>query len=206
MNVAVLGAGRVGSALGRGLAAAGHTVRYALRDPSKPLDERVRHPNALHLAVHEAIAGSDAVILATPWAATEAALAGAGDFGGRPLLDATNPIGAGGVLTHGHTDSGGEQVQRWAPTARVVKVFNTTGMENLANPRFGDQRALMLAAGDDEAAVAVAVGLATDLGFEAFALGPLRNARLLEPFGRTWIELAMFRGGGRDVAFGLLRR
>jgi hypothetical protein len=32
------------------------------------------------------------------------------------------------------------------------------------------------------------------------------GARPLEPFGRAWIELALVRGAGRGVAFGLLRR
>jgi len=36
------------------------------------------------------------------------------------LIGATNPIGPGMVLTHGTTDSGAEQVARWAPGARVL--------------------------------------------------------------------------------------
>jgi predicted dinucleotide-binding enzyme len=205
MIIGVIGAGRVGSTLGRGLARARHSVVYGLRNPEQP-GEGLDDPGARVASVRDAVAAADVLVLATPWAATEAALAAAGDLGGRPLLDATNPLGPGMVLTHGHTDSGAEQVQRWAPSARVVKVFNTTGMENMANPSFGEHRALMLACGDDDAAVAIAVGLATDLGFEALPFGPLRNARLLEPMGRAWIELALVRGAGRGVAFGLLRR
>jgi 8-hydroxy-5-deazaflavin:NADPH oxidoreductase len=205
MIIGVIGAGRVGGTLGRGLARAGHSVVYGLRNPEQPR-EGLDHPGTRVASVRDAVAAADVLVLATPWAATEAALAAAGDLGGRPLLDATNPLGPGMVLTHGHTDSGAEQVQRWAPSARVVKVFNTTGMENMANPSFGEHRALMLACGDDDAAVAIAVGLATDLGFEALPFGPLRNARLLEPMGRAWIELALVRGAGRGVAFGLLRR
>lgn len=206
MIVGILGAGRVGSTLGRGLAAAGHDVVYGRRDPSSPTPPELLHPRARTVATAELATSVDVVILATPWAATEAALRDAGDFGGRPLLDATNPIGAGMALTHGHTDSGGEQVQRWAPTARVVKVFDMCGMEVMANPRYGELGALMLAAGDDADAVQVAVRLATDLGFDAVPFGPLKNARLIEPVARTWIELAMVRGAGRAVALGLLRR
>ena len=80
------------------------------------------------------------------------------------------------------------------------------GMANMAAPRFGEHRALMLAWGNDGPAVEVALWLATDLGFEALSFGPLRNARLLEPVGRAWIELALVPGAGRAVAFGLLRR
>lgn len=110
------------------------------------------------------------------------------------------------ALTHGHDDSGAEQVQRWAPTAKVVKVFNSTGRENMADPRYPTGRALMLACGDDAGAVDLAVRLATDLGFEALAFGALKQARLLEPLALVWIRLAMVHGQGRGFAFGLLRR
>lgn len=212
MRLAILGAGRVGGTLGGRLAQAGHTVIYGLRPQHEDRPDEIRLPDELRgprvsgSSVPDAVAQADVVLLTTPWAAAEAALTAAGDFGGKPLLDVTNPIGPGMALTHGHTDSGAEQVQRWAPTARVVKVFNTTGVENMADPRFGDARALMLACGDDPDAVAIALGLAGEIGFDAVAFGPLLNARLLEPFGRAWIELALVRGQGRGIAFGLLRR
>ncbi|MCA9492315.1 MAG: NAD(P)-binding domain-containing protein [Myxococcales bacterium] len=206
MRIGVIGSGRIGGTLGRGLAAAGHEVTYGWRDPTKPVPDDLRHERGAVAPVAEAVGGADVVILSTPWAAAEAALTAITDFGGKPLLDCTNPIGPGLTLTHGHTDSGGEQVQRWAPTARVVKVFNTTGMENMADPRYGEHAAAMLACGDDDDAVAVGVRLATDLGFEALPFGPLKNARLLEPMALVWIDLAMVRGQGRGFAFGLLRR
>ncbi|MCB9760480.1 MAG: NAD(P)-binding domain-containing protein [Alphaproteobacteria bacterium] len=206
MQIAIIGAGGVGGTLGRGLAAAGHEVFYGLRDPSAEAPAPLQHARARQGSSADAVAASEAVILATPWGATEQALRDAGPFGGRPLLDATNPLGPGLTLTHGHTDSGAEQVQRWAPSARVVKVFNTTGRENMADPRYPQGAALMLACGDDDAAVGVAVGLAADLGFDAHAFGPLRNARLLEPLARVWIELALVRGQGRGIALGLMRR
>lgn len=206
MRIGVIGAGNVGSTLGRGLASAGHSIQYGVRDPRAEVPERLWHDGALVGSVRDTVAWSEVLILATPWGATESALAEAGDLGGRPLLDATNPLGARLSLTHGHTDSGGEQVQRWAPTARVVKVFHTTGAENMADPIYGDQRAILFACGDDADAVAVAVRLSTDLGFETVPLGPLTNARLTEPFARLWIELALVRGAGRGVAFSLLRR
>jgi hypothetical protein len=49
-------------------------------------------------------------------------------------------------------------------------------------------------------------GLARELGFEALRLGGLARARVLEPMALAWIELALVRGQGRGMAFGLLRR
>ena len=206
MDISVIGAGRVGSTLGRRLAEAGHALHYALRTPEGPVPERLAHVRASTGAVNDVVQRSEAVLLTTPWAATEAALAAVADFGNRPLLDVTNPIGPGFALTHGHTDSGAEQVQRWAPTARVVKVFNTTGQENMANPTFGAHRALMLACGDDADALNLALGLASDIGFDARAFGSLSEARLLEPLALVWIRLAMVHGAGRGFALGLLER
>ena len=37
-------------------------------------------------------------------------------------------------LEIGFTTSAGEQVAAWAAGARVVKIFNTTGYNNMANP------------------------------------------------------------------------
>jgi 8-hydroxy-5-deazaflavin:NADPH oxidoreductase len=41
------------------------------------------------------------------------------------------------------------------------------------------------------------------LGFEPVDAGPLKNARLLEPFAMVWIDQAMRRG--RDFAFALVK-
>ena len=43
------------------------------------------------------------------------------------------------------------------------------------------------------------------LGFEPVDAGPLKNARLLEPFAMVWIDQAMKRGRGRDFAFALVQ-
>lgn len=206
MEIAIIGAGNVGSTLGAGLHAAGHRIHYARRSATGEIPEALASHAASVGDVRAAVERSELVILATPWNAAQAALNAAGELDGKVLLDATNPIGPGLTLTHGHTDSGAEQVQRWAPTARVVKVFNSTGRENMESPKVAGAASLMLACGDDDEAVMTAVGLAKDLGFDAHAFGALTNARLLEPLALVWIKLALQHGLGRGFAFALLHR
>ena len=206
MRIAVIGAGNVGTTLGRGWTRRRHQVTYGVRDPSSAKAAVLAQGDVQVTAPTQAVERSEVVVLATPWAATKDAVEALGDLGGRPLLDATNPIGPGLTLAVGDGGSGGELVQAWAPTARVVKIFNTTGVENLASPLYGDQAATMFYCGDDEPACAVAAKLAADLGFDAVSAGPLRNARLLEALALLWIDLARGQGASRVIAFKLLRR
>jgi 8-hydroxy-5-deazaflavin:NADPH oxidoreductase len=206
MNIAVVGAGRVGTTLGRRMREVGHDVRFGVRAPADAKHDTLRAEGFDVRALVEAVVASELVILSTPWAAVSEALAAIGDFGGRILVDATNPIAPGFVLAHGHTDSGAEQVARWAPSARVVKAFNSTGVENMAAPGYGLHRTLMLVCGDDREARQTVRTLAESIGFEAIDAGPLARARLLEPMAMLWITLAGPLGQGREMAFGLLRR
>ena len=90
--------------------------------------------------------------------------------------------------------------------AKVVKIFNTVGFNVMADPRFGENRAILFYCGDDPASKKTAAQLAAELGFEPLDAGPLKQARLLEPFALLWITLANFYGYSRDIAFDLLRR
>jgi predicted dinucleotide-binding enzyme len=208
MKIAIIGAGGVGATLGKTWAGKGHAIRYGARDSNS---EKVRSalagtPGSQATSIADAVRWAEVVVLATPWNGAQPALAVAGDFAGKPLLDATNPLTPSFTIALGHTTSGGEQVQAWAPSAQVVKIFNTTGFENMADPVYPQGRAAMVFAGGDAKAKAVAATLAGDLGFEALDLGGLDGARYLEPAAMVWIKLAIVQKLGRNVAFGLMRR
>jgi len=66
--------------------------------------------------------------------------------------------------------------------------------------------ASMLYCGDDAGAQAHAEQVAADLGFEPADAGPLRQARLLEPYALLWITLAYEQQLGRNFACRLRRR
>lgn len=210
MKIAILGAGNVGGALGKGWAAKGHSIFYGVPEPQS---EKVRAllksigPNARAGSVKDAAASAEVVVLATPFPATRDAVAAAGNLSGKIVVDCTNPLKPDlSGLTVGHDSSAAEQVAQWASGARVVKAFNTTGAGNMTNTHYGNAGITMCVAGDDASAKSAVLKLAQDLGFDPLDAGPLSNARLLEPFAMLWIYLAVKQGLGPNIAFQLLRR
>ena len=210
MNIGILGAGKVGGTLGTAWARKGHRIRFGVRRHDSPeIKELLRKigPLASAGSVEEAASFGEAILLATPWPAAEEVLRGAGDLTGKILLDCMNPLKPGlAGLSIGTTTSAGEMVAQWAPGARVVKIFNTNGSENMGNPNYPLGPATMFYCGDDEGAKLAAAQLASDTGAEPVDAGPLSNARLLEPLAMLWIWLAVFGGMGRNIAFKLIRR
>ena len=155
----------------------------------------------------------DVIAAATPWDATQAAIAECGNLAGRVLVDCTNPLkftpGSGLELAIGHTTSGGETVAQWAAGARVVKCFNTYGFENFADasyPKYDGLKPVMFLAGDDADAKRIVAQLAADLGFQPLDTGDLKIARLLEPTGMLWIHQAIVQKQGTGFTWGMLER
>jgi len=210
MRIGVIGAGNVGGALGCRWARSGHEVVFGVRDAAalevRELVARIGPPTRAG-TVAEAAAFGPVVVLAVPWNAAENVLRTAGDLAGKTLLDCTNPLTAdSSALAVGHTTSGAEQIARWAPQAQVVKIFNTTGFDNMLEPGYAEGAATMFCCGDDAEPKAVATRLAAELGFDPVDAGPLSQARLLEPLGLLWISLAYRQRLGRNIAFRLVRR
>jgi hypothetical protein len=202
MEIAVIGAGSVGSTLGTAWQQRGHRVTYGVRNPA---DEKYASLGAPVDTNDRAAADADVVAVCTPWHATEQAVRSCGDLTGKVLVDCTNPLTPDvTALEVGHTTSGAEQVAGWAPGARVCKAMNQIGAPMMAAPKLA-ATPVMFVCGDDAAAKDVTAGLVGELGFEAVDAGDLALARLLEPFGMLWIHLALRRGFGTDWAFGLLR-
>jgi len=202
MKIAVIGAGHVGATLGSGWERHGHDVTFGTRDQKK-----TDSISAAKIAsVMEAAQSCDVIVLAVPSGAVPDALLSAGDLTGKILLDATNPLlpDLSGLDTEPGT-SGGEKVASLTK-ASVVKIFNTTGFPNMANPDYHGERATMFYCGDDDNAKRIAAGLASDLGFEPVDAGPLRHAHMLESLALLWITLALKQGYGVNMAFRMMRR
>jgi len=205
MRIAIIGTGNVGRAIATGLKDKGHAVTLGTRDTGDAdLHAFARAAGATVAPMAEAAQDAGIVIIALPWGAVDAVLAALGDLGGKVVIDCTNPIARtpeGMGLALGHTTSGGEEVQRRLPTARVVKTLNQTGAEIMADAARLSHRPVMFMAGNDDAAKASVATLLADLGFEALDAGDITKSRFLEPFAMVWINQAILRGKGRDWAF-----
>jgi len=210
MQIGIIGAGSVGGTVGAAWARKGHKIRFGVRRPDNPeMIELLKQIGTAAAAgpVAEAARFGEVIVLATPWPAAPEALRAAGDLREKILLDCTNPLKADlSGLDVAADVSGGEMVAGWAAGARVVKIFNTTGFGNMANPMYPLGPVTMLYCGDDEGAKATAARLAADIGFEPVDAGSLSQARLLEPLAMLWIRLAVFGGLGTNFAFKLMRR
>lgn len=202
LQIAILGAGRVGRALGQRWAGGGHQVSYGVRDPQDP-----RHADlARAVSPADAVEGADVVVVALPWAGTEAALASL-DLGAAVVVDATNPLVDMAIDPAATTaGSGAALVAAWARSPRVVKAFNTTGSPNMEDPSYPGGVPCMPVAGDDADGKALVMDLARELGFDAIDAGPLAAAADLEHLAMLWIRLAFPMGNGPGIAFSLLRR
>jgi predicted dinucleotide-binding enzyme len=206
MRILIVGAGNVGGALGRAWLKRGHDVIYAVPDPQSPKYKSLPADRVKRLAGRD---GADVVVLATPFPAAKDALEALGDLGGAILIDCTNPLSMGSdglQLTVGFETSGGEQIASWAKNAAVFKTLNQTGAENMEVADTYQTKPVMFVAGDSSAKKQAVLTLVAELGFEPIDAGPLKQARLLEPFGMLWIELALKLGQTRDFAFAMIRK
>lgn len=211
-NVGILGSGDVARALGTGFAAVGHSVRLGSREPDKLRAWVAQTGNAASAGSFADAAGfGEMVVVATSWSGTESALrmAGLDRFAGKVVVDVTNPLvvkpGAPPSLALGHTDSGGEQVQRWLERAKVVKAFNTVGNAHMFRPQFPGGPPDMFICGNDEGAKRAVAAICTDFGWGVVDVGGIDGARLLEPMCILWVKYGV-RSGSWNHAFKLLRK
>ena len=210
MNIAVLGTGSVGSALGARWAKAGHHVVFGSRDPQhekiSALLERCGGQTRV-VGLAQATAEAEVIAIAIPWPATRESLAAFGDLNGRIVIDCTNPLKADlSGLDVAHDTSAAEQIAAWAPGARVIKAFNTASSKVMSNPQFGEMPATMFYCGDDVAAKATVKQLIADIGFEPVDAGSLPIARYLEALAMFYIHLAFRQGWGSNCAIKMMKR
>ena len=172
MRIAILGGGRVGSALAATWTERGHEVTVSQRDTLAATAE-----------------AGDVVVLALPARAVADVLAEAGPLDGKVLIDATNNVSGG---------PGGLEIAALAPTAHYVKAFNTV-FSTFMHDTPPERPASLVLCGDDEEAKGIASTLAADLGFEPVDVGGSEATALVEALAHLVIGLAYGRGRGPFV-------
>ena len=214
MKIGILGTGDVGHSLGSGFVALGHEVKMGSRGaPNKKAAAWAAKTGARASAgtFAEAAAFGELAVLATLWTGTENAilLADPKNLSGKVVIDATNPLlfpeGGQLKLALGHTDSGGEQVQRWLPSSRVVKAFNIVGHTEMFKPQFPGGPPDMFICGNDVPAKKTVTDILKAFGWPAIDIGGIDGARVLEPMCILWC-LYGFKYGTWNHAFKLLRK
>lgn len=199
MRIGIIGSGDVGQTLGSAFLAEGYEVKLGSRSPGQ---ERVQH----WLAKEGAVASvgtfadvtqyADIIFLAVRWDGAKSALdlAGTHALAGKILVDVTNPLdfsfGTIPRLAIGHSDSGGECVQRWVPEAQVVKAFNSVGSPHMYKPKFSEIPDMLIAGNNEEAKRTVGE-LLLKFGWNPIDMGNIEASRLIEPLAMLWILYAV---------------
>jgi 8-hydroxy-5-deazaflavin:NADPH oxidoreductase len=181
VQVTILGAGRVGSTIGRLWHAAGHDVTFAARDSARPralAAELGEHAHAASVA--DAVAGAEVVLVAVPGPAVTDVLQAAGPIDGRVMIDAANSFGQQQVTLRSLADA--------FPRARWVRAFNSLSANVMADDNHRKPPWIMFLSGDEEAKPVVAQ-LIRDAGFDPFDLGGIDDSRLQDADSALWINI-----------------
>lgn len=205
MKIAVIGAGNVGGALALAWARAGHEIVLGVRNPE---DHEIKalvvaHQNITAGTVPEAANAAGIILVAVPVAAIIDVARALGEVKDKIIIDATNSLFQK-PAPYAH---GVEAFKAVTRCADVVKCFNSTGFENMADPRYGEVSADMFVAGSSSRGKEFARQLALAAGFaECYDFGGDDKVALLEQFALAWINLAIMQKYGRSITFKILRR
>jgi predicted dinucleotide-binding enzyme len=188
LTTAILGVGKIGSALARHLVGGGEPVVLAARDESRP--EALAHELgtlARAASVEEAIAEADIVVFAV-WLDTIQVLIAkhARLLDNKIVVDPSNPLGFDKngqmIRTLPDDQSSGSVVAGLLPaSAHYVKAFGTLGADSLASEENREpRRAVLIYAADDDAATRTVERLIRAAGFDPLKVGGVADAGRLE--------------------------
>ena len=205
MKIAIIGTGNVGGALATKWAQCGHQILLGVKDIDNfKGKELLNNPNTTVHTIAAAVQQAEVILLATPATAVVEVCQSLGDTAGKVIIDAMNIIMGRGPVGFSNTS---DAILANTATPDVVKSFNTTGFNNMVNPEYQGQAIDMFVAGSSEKGKQAAIQLAKDAGFaDCYDVGGNDKFQLMEQFAWFWINLAMFQGQGREMAFKLLKR
>lgn len=188
MNYAIIGLGKIGTAIAHAFAAQDIEVAVAGRRPLDAIAAQIG-PSLMPQRIEDAVK-ADVVILAVPFDAHRDIGRAAEDWHGKIVIDATNAYGVPLEELDGLPSSA--VVAKAFPGAKVVKAFNHLAAATLAQgPKtpHGGRRVVFISS-DDDAASASAAELVDRLGFAPIELGKIgEGGMLVQARGNTWAQL-----------------
>jgi 8-hydroxy-5-deazaflavin:NADPH oxidoreductase len=197
MDIAIIGAGTVGTALATSFNRAGHNVTVASRDPKDAGTLAAATGSTAAPSNAAAAATADVIVLAVPFSSIpEIAAEIATAVGGKPVVDATNRMsfGADGPEID-TTSSNAEELAALLPDASVIKAFNTVLASHQSEPTAEGVQLDGYVAGDDESTKATVLQLVESMGLAPVDVGPLARARQLEGLAFLNITLNVANDG-----------
>jgi 8-hydroxy-5-deazaflavin:NADPH oxidoreductase len=206
VNIAIIGTGNVGQALGTSFVRAGHDVTFAARDADHAKQVAASVGASAAATPAEAAERAQVIVLAVPYVAAEAvANELAGRASGKIVIDPTNPLKPdySGLVTE-NGPSGAENIAGLLHDARVVKAFNTIFAGVQADPRAHGMTLDALFATDDDDARAKVTEIIRSVGFRPIDAGPLARAREMEALAWMNIQLQMRWSGDWRTSFVLV--
>jgi hypothetical protein len=187
MNIGILGAGRMGQALARLFADAGHEVIIANSRGPDTLREIVAAlgPRATAGTSKDVAVAGDVVILATRWEQTADAVRDL-PLDGKIVIDTTNNrFGPNPEDVYDLGDrASSEVVAEHVPRSRVVKAFNHQPIPALLGVPNAPETFALFIAGDDGEAKDTVADLIRDIGGEPIDTGSLSAGGRLMGTGR----------------------
>jgi predicted dinucleotide-binding enzyme len=182
MRIGVIGPGRIGGNCARQALKAGNEVTLSFSRDAGRLEALARElgPNARAGTPAQAVESADLVIIAVPWDAIDEALAQAGPFDGRIVIDTTNQYGQTAMPPAGQTAAQFNAARM--PGARYTKSFNTltSAFQAEAADRTGDERVVQWICVDNGDAKNLASDLIEAMGYQPVDLGGTADCEVME--------------------------
>lgn len=197
-SIAIIGSGKIGSALAERFHAAGIVAIVAnSRGPASLDDFVARFGGGIRAVDIKYALQADIVILAMHFDAVPVAVGKQSDWAGRIVVDATNAINFPEFTPrdlNGRLSS--EIVADLVPGARVVKAFNTLQAPVLAaEPKTAVGRRVLFLSGDHPQANEEISNLIDRLGFFPIDLGLLRAGAPMQQFSGPLAKMNLLKDG-----------
>jgi predicted dinucleotide-binding enzyme len=199
MKLGIIGAGNMGSALGKSWAEKGHEVKFSYSRNPEVLAQLGRyHSFTSSGSVAETIQFGEVILLSIPYLQLREVLTDTSLFQGKTVITCVSGLvpdftGERIGLNSDLKISVAETIANALPGAMVVEAFNTTFAEVINAIRLHPpaEAPSVFYCGDSTTDKQIVRQLIADAGFEAVDAGALTTARALETFATAWVQLSV---------------